>query len=366
LYNMNIIIPMVGLGSRFQKEGYTLPKPLIEVAGKTLIEHSIDSFNVPGKFIFITRDFHNAEHNKVLSSVLKKKRPESKEIKLKRLTSGATESALAAKELINNDEPLVIYNCDQLINWDPEEFLKFITKKKPDAALIIYKSNDLKNSFAEIIDGEIVKLAEKNPISDDALIGFHYWAHGKDFVNSAENLIDNFRSEGKLECYISETFNYLKDKTVLPFHVGKNVYIPLGTPDDVSKYVGKLKEFNNTSVKTIFIDIDGTILKHAHTISDVYKEQEEILPGVIEKLNEWDSQNYKIVLTTARKESTREHTEKQLRKFGIAWDYLIMGIGGTRYLINDKLSSNDPDRALGINVITNDGFKKTNWKEYGL
>ena len=123
---MNIIIPMVGLGSRFQKEGYTLPKPLIEVANKTLIEHSIDSFNVDGKFIFITRDFHDSNHNKILSDILKKKRPESKEIKLKRLTSGATESVLAAKNLIDNDEPLIIYNCDQLIEWNPEDFLKFL------------------------------------------------------------------------------------------------------------------------------------------------------------------------------------------------------------------------------------------------
>ena len=118
---------MVGAGSRFQKEGYTVPKPLIEVAGKTLIEHSIDSFNIPdAKFIFITRDFHKPEHNKLLSNILKKKRPESKEIRLKRITSGATESALAARDLINNNEPLVIYNCDQLINWDSEDFLKFV------------------------------------------------------------------------------------------------------------------------------------------------------------------------------------------------------------------------------------------------
>jgi len=364
---MNIIIPMVGAGSRFQKEGYLVPKPLIEVAGKTLIEHSIDSFNLPNaKFIFITRDFQNSEHNKILSNLLKKKRPESKEIRLKRLTSGASESALAARDLINNNDPLVIYNCDQLISWDPEDFLKFVNKNKADAAIVLYKSNDPKNSFAEVLDGKIIKFAEKIPISNDALIGFHYWAHGKDFVKSADQLVDSFRTDGKSECYISETFNYLKDKNILPYHVDKNVYIPLGTPEDVAKYVGKLKEFSNNKTKSIFIDIDGTILQHAHTISDVYKEHAVVLPGVIEKLNEWDSQGYKVILTTARKESTREHTEIQLRKFGIAWDQLIMGVGGCRYIINDKLSINDQDRALGINVITNEGFRFINWKEYDL
>jgi NDP-sugar pyrophosphorylase family protein len=363
---MNIVIPMVGAGSRFAKEGFLEPKPLIDVLGKTLIEHSIDSFNVAGKFIFITRDFHNPEHNKNLSEILKKKRPESKEIRLKRLTSGAAESVLAAKELINNDEPLIIYNCDQLINWNPEDFLKFIVKKKPDTALVLYDSTDPKNSFVEIIQGKIVKFVEKVVISNHASIGFHYWAHGSDFVKSAEQLIDNFREEGKKECYISGTFDYLKDKVILPYHVPNSEFIPLGTPEDVAKYVGKVKEFTNDKPKSIFIDIDGTILKHMHTISDVYKEEAVVLPGVIEKLNEWDSQGYKIILTTARKESTREHTEAQLRKFGIAWDYLIMGVGGRRYLINDKLSATDADRAVSINVVTNDGFKTTNWKKHDL
>jgi NDP-sugar pyrophosphorylase family protein len=357
---------MVGLGSRFQKEGYTLPKPLIEVLGKTLIEHSINSFNVDGKFIFITRDFHNDEHNNELSKILKKLRPESVEIRLKRITSGAAESALAAKELIDNNDPLVIYNCDQYIDWDPEEFLKIINKKKPDAALVLYHSKDPKNSFAEIIDGRVTRLVEKQAVSDHALIGFHYWAHGEDFVASAEQLVDNFRAERKTECYISETFNYLKDKNIMPYHVGNNVYVPLGTPEDVAKYVGKVKEFTNDKPKSIFIDIDGTILKHMHTISDVYHTEASVLLGVIEKLNEWDSQGYKIILTTARKESTRQLTEDQLRKFGIAWDFLIMGVGGRRYLINDKLSVKDKDRAVGINVITNEGFKTVNWKELDL
>ena len=363
---MNIIIPMVGLGSRFQKEGYTVPKPLIEVLGKTLIEHSIDSFNVDGKFIFITRDFHDDDHNAKLSDILKKKRPESIEIRLKRMTGGAAESALAAKDLINNDDPLVIYNCDQFIDWKPEDFLKIISKKKPDAAVVLYHSRDPKNSFAEVIDDRVTRLVEKQAVSEHALIGFHYWAHGRDFVESAEKLIDNFRADHKTECFISETFNYMKDKNILPYHVGNNVFVPLGTPEDVSKYVGKVKEFTNDKPKSIFIDIDGTLFKHMHTISDVYHKDPEVLTGVIEKLNEWDSQGYKIILTTARKESTRELTEEHLRHFGIAWDYLIMGVGGRRYLINDKLSEKDKDRAVSINVITNEGFKTVNWKELDL
>lgn len=364
---MNIVIAMAGAGTRFQKVGIKEPKPLIDVLGKTLIEYSVQSFDVPGRFIFITRDFDDPEDNQRLSSLLKELRPESVEIKLKTLTSGATESVLFAKELIDNDEPLVIYNCDQWINWNVDDFLSFIDTKKPDAALVLYNSRDPKNSFAQIDNGKITKVVEKLAISDHALIGLHYWAHGKDFVKTAKQLIENFRSHGKPECYISETFNYLHSKKILPYHIADHVYVPLGTPEDVARYVGKVKEYHTDKPKTLFIDIDGTILKHNHTISEVYANAPTILPGVLEKFNSWDSQGHRIIIVTARKESARAVTERQLAQLGLAYDQLIMGVtSGQRVVINDKLAHNDPDRARGINVITDQGFSSINWGDYDL
>lgn len=363
---MNIVIPMAGAGSRFQKIGIQTPKPLIEVLGKTLIEHSIDSFDVPGRFIFITREFDNPEDNKKLEAILRARRPECEIIQLKTLTSGATETVLAARDFINTDEPLVVYNCDQLINWEPEAFLQFVEVRKPGAALVLYNSTDPKNSFAEIDDGQIINLVEKKAVSNHALIGFHYWAHGDEFVRSADKLIEHFRINGQPECYISETFNYL-GRGILPYHIADHVYVPLGTPEDVAKYVGRVKEFKTKKPKTLFIDIDGTVLKHVHTISDVYKETPELLPGVLDKINTWDSQGHRIIFVTARKESTREITEQQLRSFGLAWDQLVMGVtSGERYLINDKLERNDADRAVAINAITNQGFASISWDDYDL
>ena len=365
---MNIVIPMAGVGSRFTKTGTNTPKPLIKVLGKTLIEHSVESFDVEGRFIFITREFKDKSDNEILSELLKKLRPESVEIRLQNVTSGSTESVLNAKHLIDNDDSLVIYNCDQRIAWNANDFVLWEKETKPDAAVVLYNSTDIKNSFARIVDEKIVEVAEKKAISNNALIGFHYWARGKDFVNSAQKLIQNFKNDGKSECYISETFNYLPIQSkILPYHIDNQVYTPLGTPEDVAKYVGKVKEFSVEKPKTLFIDIDGTLFKHHHSISDVYNKECEVLPGVVEKINEWDSQGHKIILTTARKESTRKITESQLKKFGLAWDQLIMGVSsGVRFLINDKLSEKDRDRARSINTITNKGFWGIDWSEYEL
>lgn len=89
--------------------------------------------------------------------------------------------------------------------------------------------------------------------------------------------------------------------------------------------------------KTIFCDIDGSLITHKGDIIRNIYEVPVILPNVIETIKECDKLNYKIILTTGRKESTRTKTEDQLSLLGIVYDQLIMGIpNGDRILINDK------------------------------
>lgn len=130
---------------------------------------------------------------------------------------------------------------------------------------------------------------------------------------------------------------------------------------------GKNAEFYSVKPKTIICDIDGTILKHVHRFSDLHQIDPELLNGVRAKFDEWDSLNHKIVLMTARKESARQMTESHLKGLGLMWDYLIMGVsGGERVLINDKLKDEDKDRAVAVNVITNNGFDSIDWRGIGL
>jgi dTDP-glucose pyrophosphorylase len=366
---MNIIIPMAGLGSRFSKNGIKTPKPLIVVNGKTLIEHAVESLGIFGRYIFITRKYDDNQYNQTLSSILKQLDPNSVEIQIDKVTSGCSETCLYAKELIDNDDELIITNCDQLMNWDAKSFMEMVKPLNVDGAVVLFKSKDPKNSFVEIEDKKVVSVVEKNPISDNALVGIHYWKNGKDFVASSENLLKHFRLSGMPECYISETYNYLIEngKTILPFFIPKNSYIPLGTPEDVSIYIGKLKEFYTEKPKTIFCDLDGTVLKHCHRFSDLHVSDPEILTGVNLKFNEWDSKGYRIILTTARKESAREMTEAHLRQLGLCWDHLIMGVtSGVRVLINDKLRDSDKNRAVSVNLITDAGFDSIDWGEYDL
>jgi len=117
----------------------------------------------------------------------------------------------------------------------------------------------------------------------------------------------------------------------------------------------------NEMKKTIFLDIDGCVLKHKGNMSDIILNDSEILPGVKEKFNEWDGLGYKIVLTTGRRESARKLTEKQLFSYGLFWDHLIMGCNrGERILINDFKPSSDEPTARAICLTRNTGLSNIN------
>ena len=131
-------------------------------------------------------------------------------------------------------------------------------------------------------------------------------------------------------------------------------------------------EFDNnieTTRKTIFCDIDGTLVEFPHGNLEVIVDENHdmvALPGTVAKLWEWESKGYNIILTTGRKESMRDATEKQLRRAGIFWDQLIMGLGpGKRILINDMVPKEyhsgiveHKDNAQVINLKRDEGISE--------
>lgn len=234
---INIVIPMLGAGERF-KSKTSLPKPLITVNNKTFIEHSVNSLGIDGRYIFITKIYKNNEYNKQFKKLLKQICLDYIQIKTDAETNGPAESCLIALEHINLDDPLIITNCDQVMEWNPDLFLKEIKDKDPDAALVLFKSTNTKHSFAKIKNNSIVQIKEKVVISDNALVGIHYWKHASLFVESAQKLIKDFKQKNIKETYISETYNYLIDdnKNILPYFINKDEYHSLGTPEDVNEY----------------------------------------------------------------------------------------------------------------------------------
>jgi quercetin dioxygenase-like cupin family protein len=113
--------------------------------------------------------------------------------------------------------------------------------------------------------------------------------------------------------------------------------------------------------KTVFCDIDGTLLHHYGNVTDNISREPIILKNVLETIAEWEKLNYKIILITGRKESSRKQTELQLANAGIYYDSLIMGItNGDRIIINDKKPNGIRNTTFAVNLVRNKGLSNCN------
>ena len=231
---MNVIIPMAGRGKRFEDAGYSFPKPLIDVNGKPMIQIIIENLNLTAKHIFICQGEHVQKF--AIHDLMNLLKPDSEIISINEITQGAAETVLKAKDLINNDDELIIANSDQWIDWNQQHFLSFMRKNEADGGIVTFISTHPKWSYVRINDENLVEeVAEKRPISNIATVGIYYYKHGKDFVKAAEQMMaKNIRTNN--EFYVAPVFNEM----ILS---GKKIHIypiaemkGLGTPEDLLRF----------------------------------------------------------------------------------------------------------------------------------
>lgn len=234
---MNILIPMSGRGSRFSERGYIFPKPLIEVGDKPMIQVVIESLNIDANYIFIILKDHIDQFN--IDYFLKRLKRNCKIVVCDKITEGAASTSLLAAKHINNKNPLMIVNSDQYIEWDSKETMYSIVNSNKDGAILTFKSNHPKWSYALTDKFNIVKkVAEKKPISDNATVGVYYWKKGSDYVKYAKSMIkSNIRVNN--EFYICPVYNEaIKDKkTIITKQIDK--MWGLGTPEDLEFFLKK-------------------------------------------------------------------------------------------------------------------------------
>jgi len=232
---MNVLIPMAGAGTRFQQAGYTFPKPLIDVEGKPMIQVVVDNLNIDATYIYVVQKEHRLKYN--LDTLLNLITPNCKIVEVDGITEGAACTTLLAKEFINNDEPLLMANSDQFVEWDSNEFMYKMIEQKVDGGILTFKATHPKWSFAKVDEyGYVTEVAEKNPISDIATVGVYYWAKGSDYVKYAEGMIKkNIRTNN--EFYVCPVFNEAigDSKKIKTFNIQK--MWGLGTPEDLNYYL---------------------------------------------------------------------------------------------------------------------------------
>lgn len=239
---MNVLIPMAGAGSRFASQGYTFPKPLIEVKGKPMIQVVVENLNIKANYIFIVQKEHYDKYN--LNYLLPLIAPNCKIVQVSGMTEGAACTTLLAKEFINNEEPLILANSDQFVVWDSNETLYAFQNGDCDGGILTFPSTHPKWSYAKLNeDGYVKEVAEKKPISEHATVGIYYWRKGSDYVKYAEQMIkNNIRVNN--EFYVCPVFNEAigDGKKIRIKEIQKNGMWGIGTPEDLNYFLENYKE----------------------------------------------------------------------------------------------------------------------------
>lgn len=237
---LQVLMPMGGLGSRFTKEGYTIPKPLIEVDGKPMFMRALDSFATLKdiRYIFVIRQEYIDKYdlkNRILAAI-----PSARIAVLDHDTGGAVESCMIAREFIDDSLPISIADCD--IYFESQAYFTTIEKiaagqKKPDGMLLTFSSDDPRYSYAELNDtGKVLRTAEKVVISNHAILGGYFFRTGSLFKSLALEFITKPLPDSLKEYYMSHLFNMLlgRDGDVRIAEIDRK-YI-FGTPEELQAY----------------------------------------------------------------------------------------------------------------------------------
>jgi NDP-sugar pyrophosphorylase family protein len=228
---MKVVMPMAGRGSRLANTTGITPKPLISVMGRPMVAWALKSIeNVPfSQIIFIALKEHDEKFQltKVLTSAMK--RP-FELVLLDEITEGQLCTVLEGKSHINTDEDLLIISSDTYVISD---IGNHIAQRGRDCSGLISVASLPGNqwSFAQTDEkGKVIRVAEKERISDFASTGLYYFSSGRIFIETAQEVI--FRGERtKNEFYVIPVYQkYIDRGEVIGISPAKQMF-DMGNPE---------------------------------------------------------------------------------------------------------------------------------------
>jgi NDP-sugar pyrophosphorylase family protein len=242
---VNVVIPIAGHGVRFARAGYDRPKPFICVTGTTMVENVMANLAIPNAhYILIGRQDH-FEAQAVTVAALRA-RSDVTLVPISDTTEGAACTVLLARRLIDGDVPLLIANCDQIVDMDCNDMIQDAERRGLDGSILVFRNDarDLKWSFARLGQDDMVEeVREKVAISDLATVGIYYFRRGRRFIDAAVDMIaHNDRTNG--EFYTCPVYNYAiaDGARIGVYEISPNAMHGIGTPEDLTAYLTWLKQ----------------------------------------------------------------------------------------------------------------------------
>lgn len=327
---ITVVFPIAGTSAR---SGFKY-RPFLEIGGETFIEAAARPFakwgRIVDRFVFVCLAEHDAQHNVTarLGAMFANRRHEV--VALTKPTRGPAETVVRAIEAANISGRVIVCDCDHSIDVDP----LFRTIEGSDADCVVptwrLKGEDLRAwSVAAVLDQRVTGIAEKRiPDGNGEFVG----VIGCTYFARAGNIV---------ELFDAEQHGFVSD--LIGKQIGRGDRV-LAVPIETAEFFGdprKLRSVrarHNVRVGSIFCDFDGVVVEH-EDVPD-FTRPLRVLPGSIERLQDWMNQGYFIVITTARDAAQEPAMRALLAAAQIPYHHLIMGLpSGPRFLINDRKPS---------------------------
>lgn len=238
------MIPMAGLSSRFANAGYSKPKYMLELAGKSLFQHSVGSF-LPycfeNHFVFICRDVEGTPE--FVRSEAKKLGLKSWELKVLDIeTEGQADSVAMGLGMVNSESNLTIFNIDTFRkNLDFRHF-----EQAEKGVIEVFEGPGNAWSFVKPgPNNQVLMTAEKQRISNLCSTGLYHFPRVDQFleiVQRAKEPDSDLKAKG--EIYVAPLYNALiaMGVEVVYYKVQRNEVAFCGVPDE---YVSLQKAVEN-------------------------------------------------------------------------------------------------------------------------
>jgi len=238
---MNILVLAAGSSESYVQAGYSFPKNLVEIENRPLLQRVLENLAplrvLGAKFIVVLRReecvrFHTDQMVRLLD-------PEAKIVLSPSKTSGAACTALLASSYIDEEEPLLIANGDQLLLHDHIALVEHFIKMNWEGGIPVFDDVHPRYSFVKLgADNLVVETAEKRPISRNASAGRYFFRNGSTFVRCAKKMIlKDAQVEGAF--YVCPAYNelVLEGRKIGVTSVQRDHYVNLASPAGLHDFI---------------------------------------------------------------------------------------------------------------------------------
>ena len=266
---MQIVIPMSGYGERFRAAGYTVPKPLIEIDGKPIIEYVVGMFPGENDFLFICNQEHLDTQIYQMERILKRIAPKGVVVGIAPHDRGPVHAVFRARQYLRSNQPLIINYCDFACDWDYNNFKRYVEENKCDGCIPCYRGfhphTIWSKNYAYVREENLVgcDIQEKQPFTDNhqsefASSGTYFFKSAEFFENYAEQSIAaGLHVDG--EYYVSMVYKPMFNEGCRIVVYELNHFMQWGTPNDLEDYVYWSGAFRRLNEKTETIKESGIL-----------------------------------------------------------------------------------------------------------